>query len=118
MKRFNSRFTDRGTEAVDAFSQDWGGNNNWLVPPPYLIPHVIQHLLRCRAKGILITPHWPSNRFWPFIFSWKGPRYPVRTWQEIWQGARHLQAGDQPGSIFTPDKFRGGLMAVWLDASL
>ena len=39
--RFNSRFWAPGSEAVDAFSQDWAGENNWLVPPIYLIPSVI-----------------------------------------------------------------------------
>ena len=31
--RFNSAFYCPGTEAVDAFSQDWGGENNWVNPP-------------------------------------------------------------------------------------
>ncbi len=117
LSSFNSRFACPGTNAVDAFSQDWRGTTNLLVPPPQLIPQVIEHLVACEAKGILICPFWPSNRFWPFLFSWKGPRYPLRDWFEIRQGARYLVAGEQPNSIFTPDRFRGSLLAAWVDAS-
>ena len=37
LPRFNSRFLQPGTEAVDAFTQDWLSENNWFVPP---ITHV------------------------------------------------------------------------------
>ena len=33
ISRFNSRFHLLGSEAVDAFSVPWVGENNWLVPP-------------------------------------------------------------------------------------
>ncbi len=33
LKRFNSRFACPGSEAVDAFSQNWSGVRNLLVPP-------------------------------------------------------------------------------------
>ena len=33
LPRFNSRFWCPGTEAVDAFSVSWAGENNWLVSP-------------------------------------------------------------------------------------
>lgn len=32
LPRFNSRFFQAGCETVDAFSQDWGYDNNWLSP--------------------------------------------------------------------------------------
>ena len=31
--RFNSRFWDVGSEAVDAFTVKWYGDNNWVCPP-------------------------------------------------------------------------------------
>ena len=37
LPRFN-RFWCSGTEAVDAFSVSWAGENNWPVPPIFLIP--------------------------------------------------------------------------------
>ena len=33
--RFCSRFPNPDTEAIDAFSVVWSGENNWLFPPPY-----------------------------------------------------------------------------------
>ena len=43
LPRFNSRFLQPGAEAVDAFSQDWSSDNNWLVPPTTLIGRVLSH---------------------------------------------------------------------------
>ncbi|KAL5463210.1 hypothetical protein EMCRGX_G032089 [Ephydatia muelleri] len=42
LPRFNSRFACPGTEAVDAFTVDWGGGeNNWWCPPPSLVDCIL-----------------------------------------------------------------------------
>ena len=41
--RFNSRFWSPNSEGVNAFTMDWNGENNWICPPVYLIPRIIQH---------------------------------------------------------------------------
>ena len=64
LPRFNSRFFQSGSEAVDAFCQDWRFNKNWLCPPVCLIARVIQHLELCQARGTLIVPLWKSSFFW------------------------------------------------------
>ena len=46
LPRFNSRFLCPESEAVDAFSQNREGENNWLCPPPCLIVRTIRHLRR------------------------------------------------------------------------
>ena len=69
LPRFNSRFRVPGTEAVDAFSISWNGENNWLVSPVHCITRVVQHLLVCGAVGTLVVPYWPTNVFWPFLFA-------------------------------------------------
>jgi len=69
LSRFNSRFFVPGTEAVDAFSISWAGENNWLVPPVHCVIRVMKHMISCRASGTLVVPYWPSNVFWPFLFS-------------------------------------------------
>ena len=51
LARFNSRFYQPGTEAVDAFTQD---ENNWLVPPVSLIVRVINYLKLCKAEGSIV----------------------------------------------------------------
>ncbi len=65
--RFNSRFWCLGTEAVDAFTCDWHQENNWLCPPPTLIPRVLRHMRSCAAIGTLILPGWCSAPFWPLV---------------------------------------------------
>ena len=72
--RFYSKFWCPGTEGVDAFSADWAGENNWLVPPVYLISHVTFHLEACSACGVLVVLKWPSAVFWPIIFPAGGRR--------------------------------------------
>ena len=54
--RYNSKFWNPESEAVDCFTQDWRNENNWLVPPINLIVSVIRHLLYCKTRGVLITP--------------------------------------------------------------
>ena len=68
LKRFNSMVWNSGTEQVDAFTQNWAGVNNWLVPPIYLVIRTIRHLAFCRAEGTLIVSSWESSQFWPFLF--------------------------------------------------
>ena len=60
-ERFNSKFWGPKTEAVDAISQNWSNEHNWLVPPNYLIPKTLRHFLSCDkgTKAILICPYWP-----------------------------------------------------------
>ena len=67
LPRFNSRFLQPGTEAVDAFSQDWSSENNWLVPPTILIGRSLSHMRDCMAAGTLIVPMWKSAQFWPLL---------------------------------------------------
>ena len=68
VRRFNSRFYCPETENVDAFTEDWARENNWLCPPISLIGCVIRHLRICRAKGTLLIPVWQSAYFWPIIY--------------------------------------------------
>ena len=67
LPRFNSRCWNPGAEAVDAFTVNWVGENNWLCPPIALIPRVLRHAQACSAKGTLVVPVWPSAAFWPLL---------------------------------------------------
>ena len=66
--RFNSRFWDPTSEAVDAFTCNWAGENNWWYPPLYLVPRVLRHAQNTKAQGTLIIPQWISSPFWPLLF--------------------------------------------------
>jgi hypothetical protein len=71
VQRFNSWRMCPGTEAVDAFTQDWNGEFNWMVPPLNLIHRVINHIQETHAQGVLIVPNWPSQPWWPQLQSIK-----------------------------------------------
>ena len=59
--RFN---TEIGYVVVDAFSQDWGHDNDWICPPVCLLIRVVKHMELCKARGTVILPLWKSSCFW------------------------------------------------------
>ena len=65
---FYSRFRCPGSAAVDAFTVNWSGNVNWLVPPFHLTSRAVKHAQECRAVGSLLVPVWKSAHFWPICF--------------------------------------------------
>jgi len=67
--RFNSRYWNPNTEAVDAFSQNWKSENNWLVPPISMISKTIKYLEFFKCSASLIIPLWKSAPFWPLLIS-------------------------------------------------
>ena len=117
VSRFNTKFWCEETEAVDAFSQNWVGENNWLVPPIALIIRVIDHLLLCKARGTLIVPNWPSSPFWTRIFV-KGYQYHkyVMDVLEFEPNQNIFIHGENESSIFGSDKFTSKVLAIKLDA--
>ena len=53
VSRFNSRFYEPDTEAIDIFTCEWQ-EVNWWCPSVGLIPSVIQYAYKMRARGTLI----------------------------------------------------------------
>ncbi|CAG2256304.1 unnamed protein product [Mytilus edulis] len=56
--------------------------NNWIVPPVGLVCRVVNHMLTCRANGVLVVPKWKSALFWLMDSA---------TWREISQFANSNQ---------------------------
>ena len=52
---------------MDAFSQDWSCENNWIVPPTTVVGKVLNHTRECKAVGTLIVPMWKSSYFWSLL---------------------------------------------------
>ena len=63
LKRFNSQYADPLTEAVDAFTQDWSGDVNWLNPPfdARILLRVAQKIRWDSARATVVAPHWPAQ---------------------------------------------------------
>ena len=67
LPRFNSACWNPGSEAVDAFCQNWAGENNWACPPVKLIIPTLRHLRYCTGEATIVVPEWPSAAFWPVL---------------------------------------------------
>jgi len=65
--RLKSKLHNIGSEATDAFTQDWSMDNNWFCPPVGLIAKVLHQCRAQNARGTLIVPCWPSSYFWSLI---------------------------------------------------
>lgn len=65
--RYNSRFVEAESEAIDAFTVNWVEENNWWCPPVYMITRVLRHAEICQASGTLVVPLWQSAPFWPIV---------------------------------------------------
>ena len=44
---------------MDTFIRSWDFDNNWVCPPPHLVPRTLRHMRSCYAQGTLIVPFWP-----------------------------------------------------------
>ena len=105
-----------GSAGVDAFSLSWEGQNNWLVPPIYLVPRVILHCIACQAVGTLVVPKWPSAPFWPLIFrnSWQCYPY-IADVLEFDDTADIFQLGSYKGSLLGSSRFRSKVLVVRIE---
>ena len=68
LPRFNSKYFCPNTGGVDAFTEDWAHENNWVCPPVSLIGSVFRHMRRCKASGTVFVPIWKSSYFWPLLY--------------------------------------------------
>jgi hypothetical protein len=54
--RLNYLYWNPGSIGVDAFTSDWSGENNWLVPPVSMVGRVINHLIKSNSVGTFVVP--------------------------------------------------------------
>ena len=54
--RLKSLYSNPGSIGVDAFTSDWSGENNRLVPPVYMVGRVINHLIKSNYVGTFVVP--------------------------------------------------------------
>ena len=110
LTRFNSKYHCPKSEGVDAFTKDWSNQINLLVPPVFLIPKTIRHLLTSKkgTVGILVAPLWPSASYWPMI-SPGGEFYHFVKEHEVF-GPEVLRQGNSKGYIGS-QSFRNEVIA-------
>ena len=61
LDRFASRFWTDGSEATDAFSQDWCEEEGFFHPPLDLLAKVMEKVEQCGARGVVVVPDWPGS---------------------------------------------------------
>lgn len=117
LERYNSKFWNPGSEAIDCFTQNWEHENNWLVPPIYLVVRAIKHLIVCKAFRVLIVPNWPSAVFWPFIFDKDTIyRWYVKDALLFNECTDILIQGNNKTCLFGSKYFTSGILSIKLDA--
>ena len=61
LPRYNSLFWDVGTEALDAFAQNWSGENNFVNAPWALIPRILEKIVVDQAVATVIAPRFKAQ---------------------------------------------------------
>ena len=115
LPRFFSRYWNPGAEAIDAFAQDWSGENALLVPPVTLIQAALNHLYFCHGRGVLVFPWWPSSSFWPVLWSKYRP-YIKQLF--TMSGNMALKHGRNTNSLLGSPHFDGIVAAVILNVKI
>ena len=68
LARYNSMWFDTSAEWVNCFAVPWGGENNYIFPPPALTAQVLSHMREHRAVGTLVVLDWGNATFWPKLY--------------------------------------------------
>ena len=109
--RFFSAFACVGSSAVDAFTRDWGAEDDcFLHPPRSKIGATIRHLEACGGRGTLVCPLDSTRVWWPLVAA--GARGTVPGGRLRFERRRGLLRGDgdRPLPAGSTD-----LMAIRLD---
>ncbi len=117
LEKFYSRFYRPGCFGVNAFAHDWSADVNWLVPPPVLVAQTVKHLIRCKARGTLLVPLWPSASYWPLLFPEHGPLSAIKATVRIPKNSQIFRGGTHRKSIFAAEFFQSPVLVLSLDAS-
>ena len=114
--RFNSRFCNPDSEAIDTLTVNWSGEINWVVPP--LIARTLGHLQRCICKGTLVVPEWKSSFFWPLLIN--NGRYisQIKSFIYLPRGKNAYVASRIPGGLFGVKDPNFNMLAMFIDFSI
>ena len=111
--RYNALFWNPQCEAVDAFTQDWSNEVNWVVPPVFLVSKALRHAKACRASGTLVAPCWESAPFWPLLRKTDGSLRKFVTDFKVFTDTRNLlELGDFKKSLLGSRRFKTPILAI------
>ena len=82
LPRFFAWGNAHAAEAFDALAQRWEFVMAYAFPPPPLLPRVIRKLEASAGVFLLVTPHWPAQKWFPALLRlqvesvWRLPDHP------------------------------------------
>ena len=98
---------------VNAFTVSCSGENNYLVPPIYLIPRVIVQIKRSSSEGVLVLPYWPFAAYWPLIATSKTNFLPFVTDHRIFDNpSQCFSLGNSKKSLIVSSNFNNPVLAL------
>ena len=56
VNKSNSKYFCPGTSHINAFTDEWSRDRNWLFPSKSCIGSVLRYLILCKARGALPVP--------------------------------------------------------------
>lgn len=67
LPQYISRDYDRSARGTDALTMNWKGVNGYFFPPFSCLSRVLIKILEERPDGILVTPEWPTQPWYPLL---------------------------------------------------
>ena len=108
---FDSRFWNPRCEAMDTFTRSWSFDNNWVCPPPHLVPRALKHMRSSCAQGSLILPLWRSAPFWPLLTS--GSLHFVQGWVDLPHLKTTFRMGRHSIGVFGREDLKFKVLAAY-----
>ena len=67
LPRFNSRFWEPGTEALNAMAQDWSQDHNYINPPWAMLPRILEKVIADQAECTIIAPMFRAQPWFQIL---------------------------------------------------
>lgn len=68
LPRYNSAYPCLGSEALNAYTQDWSHERNYINAPWSQLGKVLYKLAsEPQAEAVCLVPYWPSATWWPAL---------------------------------------------------
>ena len=106
------------TEGIDAFLQEWSGENNLFVPPAKDILKVLNRIQSSKnILGTLVVPYWTSKSYWAVIQEEGKFTKFITDSISIEDASQMLRQGMFRGSFLGSRDYNGGLWALKINSS-
>ena len=89
-----------------------------MVPPPYLIPRVLDHMEKCKGSGVLVVPRWQSSSFWPLLHNGTNWSTGLKLIQEYANPSNFFVKGPFGNEVFTGSRFASNVLVFKLNFNI